>query len=111
MSDELAIHEVAVRAAERWADRDLSTFASAHVQRLAAGSATDWGMGPGDRQAKRPLISLAGGIPDAATQPREALLEAMRQALDTPDDAPFVYGGGRGFEPLRAEIARFFARD
>ena len=68
-------------------------------------------MGAGGRQAKRPPISLAGGIPDAATQPREALLEAMRQALDTPDDAPLVYGGGRGFEPLRAEIARFFARD
>src|SRR4051794_33055244 len=111
LSDELAIHEAAMRAAERWGDRDLSMYAAAHVQRLAAGSTTDWGMGPNDRQAKRPPISLAGGIPDAGTQPREALLEAMRRALDTPDDAPFVYGGGRGFEPLRAEIARFFARD
>lgn len=100
-----------MRTAEQWGDRDLATYASAHVQRLAAGSATDWGLGAGDRQSKRPPISLAGGIPDAATQPRADLLEAMRKALDTADDAPLVYGGGPGYEPLRIEIARFFARD
>ncbi len=32
----------------------------------------------------------------------------MRRALDTPDDAPLVYGGGHGYQPLREEIARFF---
>jgi 2-aminoadipate transaminase len=111
VSDELALHEAAMRTAERWRDRDLTTYAATHVQRLAAGSTTDWGMGSVRREAKRPPISLAGGIPDAATQPREALVGAMRRALDTTDDAPLVYGGGRGFEPLRAGIARFFARD
>jgi 2-aminoadipate transaminase len=110
-SDEADLHEAAVRAAERWGDRDLASYASAHIRRLAEGSATDWGVGGNDRVARRPPISLAGGIPDAASQPREALLEAMRRALDTPDDAPLVYGGGRGYEPLRAEIARFFGRD
>ena len=111
LAGELALHEAALRAASLWRERDLATYASAHVQQLAVGNATDWGLGPGDRQAKRPPISLAGGIPDAATQPRDELLEAMRLALDTPDDAPLVYGGGRGYEPLREEIARFFARD
>jgi 2-aminoadipate transaminase len=108
---EAAFHETALRAAELWRERDLAGYASAHVRGLAAGSATDWGLGGGGREAKREPISLAGGIPDAATQPREALIEAMRRALDTPDDAPLVYGGARGYEPLRDEIARYFARD
>jgi 2-aminoadipate transaminase len=108
---EVALHETAMRAAELWRDRDLAAYASAHVRGLAAGSATDWGLGGGGRESKRAPISLAGGIPDAATQPREALLEAMGRALDTRDDAPLVYGGARGYEPLREEIARYFGRD
>jgi 2-aminoadipate transaminase len=108
---EVAFHDTAMRSAELWRDRDLAAYASAHVRGLAAGSTTDWGLGGGGREAKRAPISLAGGIPDAATQPRDALLEAMRRALDTPDDAPLVYGGARGYEPLRDEIARYFARD
>ena len=108
---EVAFHETAMRSAELWRDRDLAGYASARVRGLAAGSATDWGLGGGGREAKRAPISLAGGIPDAATQPGDALLEAMRRALDTPDDAPLVYGGARGYEPLRDEIARYFARD
>jgi 2-aminoadipate transaminase len=108
---EIAFHETAMRSAELWRERDLGAYASAHVRGLEAGSATDWGLGGAGREAKREPISLAGGIPDAATQPREALLEAMRRALDTPDDAPLVYGGARGYEPLREEIARYFARD
>ncbi|MEE9278503.1 MAG: PLP-dependent aminotransferase family protein, partial [Dehalococcoidia bacterium] len=58
-----------------------------------------------------PPISLAGGMPDAATQPREALLDAMRRALDTEDDSPLVYGGPWGYHPLREEIGRYFGRD
>src|SRR6185369_16438119 len=106
---ETLFHETAMRSAELWRERDLAGYASVHVRGLAAGSATDWGLGGGGREARRAPISLAGGIPDAATQPREALLEAMRRALDTPDDAPLVYGGARGYEPLREEIARYFA--
>jgi DNA-binding transcriptional MocR family regulator len=108
---EAALNDTALRSAELWRDRDLAEYASAHVRGLGAGSVTDWGLGGGGREAKRAPISLAGAIPDAATQPRDALLEAMRRALDTPDDAPLVYGGARGYEPLRAEIARYFARD
>jgi 2-aminoadipate transaminase len=110
-ADEQALHEAAQRAARRWGDRDLASYSSARVRSLAAGSTTDWGLAGGAEAPRRPPISLAGGIPDAATQPREALLEAMRRALDTTDDAPLVYGGGRGYEPLREQIAAFFARD
>ena len=110
-ADERSLHEAALRAAERWGDRDLAAFASARVRTLASGSTTDWGLAGGGGAPKRPPISLAGGIPDAATQPRDALLEAMRRALATPDDAPLVYGGGRGYEPLREQVAAFFARD
>jgi len=108
---ETAIHETAMRSAELWRDRELADYASAHIRGISAGSATDWGLGGGSRAARRAPISLAGGIPDAATQPRDALLEAMGRALDTPDDAPLVYGGARGYEPLRDEIAHYFARD
>ena len=108
---ETALHDSAMRSAELWRDRDLAGYANAHIRGISAGSATDWGLGGGGREARRAPISLAGGIPDAATQPREALLEAMGRALDTPDDAPLVYGGARGYEPLREEIARYFARD
>lgn len=100
-----------MRSAELWRDRDLAGYATRLVRGLGAGTVTDWGLGGGGREAKRAPISLAGGIPDAATQPRAALLEAMKRALDTPDDAPVVYGGARGYEPLRAEIASYFARD
>ena len=110
-ANKLALHDRGDARGALWRHRDLAGYAAAHIQGLASGSATDWGMGGGNREARRPPISLAGGIPDAATQPREALLEAMRRALDTPDDAPLVYGGGHGYEPLREEIARFFARD
>src|SRR2546425_12778963 len=105
---EVALHETAMRSAELWRDRNLGGYASAHVRSRAAGSATDWGLGGGGREAKRAPISLAGGIPDAVTQPRAELLEAMGRALDTPDDSPLVYGGARGYEPLRVEIARYF---
>ena len=108
---EAVFHDLAMRSADLWRDRDLGAYASARVRGLIAGSATDWGLGGGGREARRAPISLAGGIPDAATQPKAALLEAMRRALDTPDDAPLVYGGARGYEPLREEIARYFARD
>ena len=108
---EADLHHLALRTADVWRDRELARFASAHVRGLASGTATDWGLGGGGVQAKRAPISLAGGIPDAATQPKDALVEAMRRALDTPDDAPLVYGGARGYEPLREEIARYFARD
>jgi 2-aminoadipate transaminase len=111
VADERALHDAAQRAAERWGDQDLAAYASDRVRRLAAGSTTDWGLSGGTSNPRRPPISLAGGIPDAATQPKEALLEAMRRALATPDDAPLVYGGGRGYEPLREQIATAFARD
>ena len=110
-ADEAALHDTAMRAAELWRDRDITGYASALVRSLGAGSATDWGLGGGGRTSRRAPISLAGGIPDAATQPKEALLDAMRRALDTPDDAPLVYGGARGYEPLREEVARYFGRD
>jgi 2-aminoadipate transaminase len=108
---EADLHEAAMDAVALWRDRDLASYISTRVRGLGAGSTTDWGLGGSGLSPKRAPISLAGGIPDAVTQPRAALIEAMRRALDTPDDAPLVYGGGLGYEPLRAEIARYFARD
>ena len=117
-----------------WQQRDLATLTSKRLQALSAGSPTDWGMSARPADPKLEPISLAGGIPDAATLPRAALVQAMARALDVDpaaplsalettvdaaltkaagrvDDAPLSYGGAFGYEPLREEIARFFARD
>ena len=60
---EVAIHETAMRSAELWRERDLAGYASAHMRGLAAGSATDWGLGGGGRESKRAPISLGGRHP------------------------------------------------
>ena len=100
-----------VLAAARWHGRDYGSLINQRMRNLSAGSHTDWGMAGAQHEPRVPPISLGGGIPDGGTQPRAELLDAMRRALDTKDDAPLVYGGAQGFEPLRREIARYFARD
>ena len=103
--------DVSRLAAELWGERDAGALVSDRVQGLTAGTMTDWGLS-GKRPDPRVVpISMAGGIPDAATQPREGLIHAMERALDTPDDAPLVYGGPHGFEPLRQLVGQFFSRD
>ena len=135
--------------AQGWEGPGLDALMSRRIQKLNAGSATDWGL-----SARRPdpaavPISLAGGIPDDATLPREGLLAAVSRALglssrptgstgvpgsaaaaasaaececgpgaaEAPDpgaqqgSAALAYGGPQGHEPLREEVARFFARD
>ena len=105
------IADAAARAAELWGDENLAMLASERVQGLTGGTFTDWGLAGSVRQPTVQPISLAGGVPDAKTQPREALMGAMQRALDTEDDLPLVYGGPVGYEPLREEMAKFFARD
>lgn len=121
MHDSLSLHEL-VRL---WQQRDLSSLTSRRLQSLSVGSATDWGMSARRPDPKMKPISLAGGIPDVATLPRGSLLQAMARVLGFDlaadvtlgdatsllDDAPLSYGGPFGYEPLREEIARFFARD
>ena len=108
---EAELHAVAARSAARWDERDPAAFQSARLRGLTAGSMTDWGLAGGGVKSKRPPISMAGGIPDAASQPKQGLLRAMERALAVPDDSPLVYGGPVGYEPLRAEIGKYFARD
>ena len=76
--------DVAKLAAELWGGREANALINARVRKLTAGSMTDWGMSGDQPRPKVTPISLAGGIPDAATQPREALIHAMERALDTP---------------------------
>ena len=101
------IADAAARAAELWGNESLGTLASERVQGLTGGTFTDWGLAGSVRQPTVQPISLAGGVPDAETQPREALIGAMQRALDTEDDLPLVYGGPVGYEPLREEMAKF----
>lgn len=109
--DSAAARRAADEAAAHWGDRDVKDFVAERIARLTAGTMTDWGLsGKRPEPTARP-ISLAGGIPDAATQPRAGLLRALERALDTEDDAPLVYGGPLGYEPLREEIGRYFSRD
>ena len=123
---------------------------SRRVQKLNAGSATDWGLSARQPDPAAPPISLAGGIPDDATLPRAGLLAAVSRALGLSTRQPCAtgapgggaveaassaecdcgpagsaaadpgaqqgaaalsYGGPQGHEPLREQVARFFARD
>ena len=102
--------DVARLAVEAWGERDVSDYVSAGVREMTAGTATDWGLAGAAAPSDVRPIALGGGVPDAATQPREELLAAMQRVLAGEDDAPLVYGGPIGYEPLRAEIAAFFAR-
>ena len=152
MPDYIAVVSGAGQAlTERWAARDLSALVSQRVRKLNAGSVTDWGLSSRQPDPEMPPISLAGGIPDDATLPRQGLLAAMARALGLdpegaataeapgngvpasgceaadcaggPDGAGTLdagaargaaalsYGGPLGYEPLREEVARWFARD
>ena len=93
-----------------WSHHNFNELASDAVKHLTSGSATDWGI-PADVESPITPITLGGGIPDAGTLPKEELLDAMRRALDVPDDEPLRYGGGIGYEPLRHELAKRYTRD
>ena len=85
--------------------------ANSVVQGMTAGNLTEWGLSGRMPTRDLPPISLGGGIPDADTQPRQQLTDAVARVLAQPGDAPLVYGGPLGFEPLREEMGRYFARN
>ena len=96
--------------ARLWSERDPADLASDAARHLTEGTTTDWGLS-GRAQSTIPTISLGGGIPDPDTLPRAELLDAMRRALAVDDDSPLRYGGGMGYEPLRAGLAERYTRD
>ncbi len=54
---------------------------------------------------------LNAGVPDRASLPADALLEAARRAIAEDAAAALTYGGQQGYEPLRAWIAAREARE
>ena len=98
-------------ARDAWDSFPALHTANAATRAMEPGNATAWGLSERARESTLPPISLGGGIPDAETQPRQELLAAMARVLDKPGDAPLVYGGPQGYEPLRHEIASYFARN
>lgn len=110
-AERASIPESAAEEVSRlWAGRDLVTLASDAVQRMSTGSATDWGLAAAV-ESPLPPVTLGGGIPDPDTLPRRDLLDAMETALAVEDDSPLRYGGGMGYEPLRAALAERYTRD
>ncbi len=103
--------EISRTVSEAWAARRVEDYVSAATRKLTAGSLIDWGLGGRRPRSDAPPISLQGGIPDAETQPREQLIAAVQRVLAEPGDAALIYGGPQGYEPLREEIAGFFARN
>ncbi|MCY3921971.1 MAG: PLP-dependent aminotransferase family protein [Chloroflexota bacterium] len=101
----------ATAAREAWERFPSMLGTSIATRGMSAGNATEWGLGGAVPQSTLPPISLGGGIPDAETQPRAELLAAMGRVLEQPGDAALVYGGAQGFEPLRDEMAQYFARN
>ena len=97
-------------ARDAWDSFPALHTANAATRSMEAGNATAWGLSERAAASALPPISLGGGIPDAETQPRQELLAAMARVLERPGDAPLVYGGPQGYEPLRREIASYFAR-
>ncbi len=93
-----------------WAKHDLDDLSSDAVKNLTAGSATDWGM-PANAHSSIKAISLGSGIPDPDTLPRVELLAAMKRVLQASEDSALRYGGGIGYEPLRAALADRYTRD
>ena len=81
---EAELQAVAVRVAAQWDARDPADSQSAHLRGLSAGTITDWGLAGEGLKSKQPPISMSGGIPDAATQPKAGLLRAMERALTCP---------------------------
>jgi len=108
---EAGLQAVAARVAAHWDSRDPVDYQSERLRGLSSGTITDWGLAGDGLEVKRPPISMAGGIPDAVTQPKAGLVRAMERALSVADDSPLVYGGPLGYEPLRTAIGQFFARD
>ena len=106
MTDDIA--EIARKA---WQDRSTEEYVGAGIRKLSAGTSTDWGLGGRPPKTEVAPISLRAGIPDADTQPRAQLVAAVQRVLERPGDAALVYGGAQGFEPLRDEIAGYFARN
>jgi 2-aminoadipate transaminase len=101
--------KVKARLAARWEGRDpfdLANRATAHLM----DSASDWTPPPGV-ELKRAPVRLGVGIPDAATLPREELLQALQRAMAAPRDRPLRYHFGPGFEQLREQLARRHTRD
>ena len=98
-------------ARDAWDSFPALHTANAATRSMEAGNATAWGLSERAKTSALPPISLGGGIPDADTQPRQELLAAMTRVLEQPGDAPLVYGGPQGYEPLRHEIASYFARN
>ena len=53
------------------------------------------------------IISFAGGFPDSAMFDVEGLREASQKALAEEPGGALQYGATEGYEPLRAELAKF----
>ena len=102
---------IAERSRAAWAERTTDDYINSVVRQMTSGTTTDWGTQGVPPPSDLFPISLGAGIPDAETVPRAQLAEAVRRVLEPAGDAPLVYGGPRGYKPLREEIASFFARN
>jgi 2-aminoadipate transaminase len=104
-----ALDAVTARLEARWEGRDPFELANRATAQLMD-SASDWSPPPGV-EFKRSPVRLGVGIPDAATLPREELLEALQRAMAAPRDRPLRYHFGHGFEQLREQLAARHTRD
>ncbi len=58
----------------------------------------------------REIISLAGGLPDPASFPKEELAEIAKQVIEQHGDLALQYSPTRGIRPFREELSKFMER-
>jgi 2-aminoadipate transaminase len=109
MSDEQNQNRVREALQRRWGGKSVVELASRGAAALAH-AAGEWDP-PIGVKAQRDTISLAIGIPDAGSLPREAFSKAMAQVMARPDDEALRYGMGEGYTRIVEHLASKYSRD
>lgn len=88
----------------RWSGRSPVEVAN-RVAGPLYGTIGEWDL-PRDITPKRNLISLAVGIPDSRSLPKEQLAETLAHELSKPGDVALRYGFGQGPSAIRDWLAQ-----
>lgn len=104
MTDRLVDPKFSNQVSAGWQGLSAEAFLGNAARSLGVITATESGWTPASAGAVPP-ISMAGGLPDPATIPTRDLMAAFQNVLERSASSALSYGGGLGFEGLRALLA------